>query len=389
MMFTPYPNSHNNRWHGILGVNLARYRIPLFCLLAICIVTFAIFGLSNEEMYTEISEDKAKTYIPNKMGILQEESFTGPDTSEMKQSIENLIILPCHAIFAPELNQHVVDHQGADKYAIAKDPNNWLMEPFQLESDDHLSFFKHIELSLRELHENIPNSALVISGGFTKSSIEKSESSSYLELAQTVGLLKNPYFKINTNIFIGEYARDSYENVLYSLCTFYKKFKKFPRKITIVGFDFKRERFLSSHLTTLGYYMLPTINNDEISLKSLPNTKHVKYVGAGPFIPSKKADLTEEEYEAFKDEFWSLLYKNEQINALDPFKSNPFGSKDSILHDKKLKRDPWDKHDEVYNYYQTDSDILNSLLEIDKYDIRNAWNIYQKKVLPEFPLYDQ
>lgn len=350
---------------------------------------FAIFGLSNEEMYSRVAKEEAKTYKPNHMGILQEQAVEVTSTlSKDKPLIQNLIILPCHSIFAPELNTKITNHNDEDTFAIGKDADNWLMESFQLESDDHLSFFKHLELSLVELHENIANSALVISGGYTKSSIEKSESSSYLELAEAVGLLKNPYFKVGTNILLEEYARDSYENVLYGICTFYKKFRRFPAKITIVGFGFKRERFLSSHLTTLGYYILPNVDNDELSMSNLPNTKHVKYVSAGPFLPAKPAGFTETEYEAYKDEFWGSLYNNERSKALDLFKSNPFGSNKSILHDKKLKRDPWNKREEVYSFYQTESDVLNSLVEIDMFDIKNAWNIYQKKVLPEFPLYE-
>lgn len=387
-MFTQYPDSHHHKWHGVLGVRLARYRIPLFCLLALCIVTFAIFGLSNEEMYSEVAKGEAKTYKPNHMGILQQEAVEVTDTSSKSEPlIQNLIILPCHAIFAPELNNKITNHDYDDKFAIGKDASNWIMEPFQLESDDHLSFFKHLELSLAEL-ENIANSVLVISGGYTKSLIEKSESSSYLDLAEAVGLTKNPYFKIGTNILLEEYARDSYENVLYGICTFYKKFKRFPAKITIIGFGFKRERFLSSHLTTLGYYILPTIDNAELSMNNLPNTRHVKYVSAGPFLPAKKAGITEAEYEEYEDEFWNSLYQNERAKALDLFKSNPFGSNKSILHDKKMERDPWNKREEVYSFYQTGNDILDSLVAIDKFDIKNAWNIYQKKVLPNFPLFE-
>lgn len=366
--------------------NIIRYRVILFLVLGIIIVGFSVFGLSNEEIAPRngnMPEPAGTTIKSTNAKILEQ----NPDYITDFPTIENLIILPCHSIFAPELNPKGSDYDN-NRFGIGMDPNNWLLKPFQIESNDQDSFLKHIELSLFELHENIKNSALVISGGFTQSAIEKSESSSYLELAQTVGFLKSPYFRPGTNILLEEYARDSYENVLYSICTFVKRFNKFPKKITVVGFSFKRERFLALHLATLGYYTIPSVETD-ISKNNLPDTNHAKYVSAGPFVPEMNPGMTEQEYETFKINFWKSLNAEEKKNAFNPFKENPFGSKNSIISDKKLKRDPWEKHGEVSSVYNMNNEILDTLISIDNYDLKDAWNLYQKKVLPYFPLYEQ
>lgn len=383
-MFTSYPQSRpllNPTSFQHIKHKLIRYRIQICCFLAVFIVLFSVFGLSSEDnsnTATKPEQEVSNSETPIKRRpVMLADSQLIPLADNPEGRVENLIILPCHAIYAPELNQESTATDENDEQLSYKDANNWLMEPFQLESDDHLSFFKHLELSFNELHENVHNSALVISGGYTKAAAQKSESASYLQLAESIGYLKHPYFVKGTNVLLDEYARDSYENVLYSICTFYKKFNKLPKKITIVGFGFKKERFFSSHLTTLGYYTLPNIINDEVVLDDLPDTKHAKYVGAGPFVPFDNS------------QFWSDLQKNEKIRALDLFKSNPFGSYGSLLHDKKSKRDPWNKHSEVSTFFTTDNEILNTLVELDTYEIKDAWNLYMKKVLPNFPLFEQ
>ena len=44
-----------------------------------------------------------------------------------------------------------------------------------------------------------------------------------------------------------EYARDSYENILFSLCRFFEVIGRYPEKITVIGFGFKERRFVDLH----------------------------------------------------------------------------------------------------------------------------------------------
>ena len=48
-----------------------------------------------------------------------------------------------------------------------------------------------------------------------------------------------------------EHARDSFENLLFSLCRFYELTGHYPGELTVVGYDFKHERFTDLHRAAL------------------------------------------------------------------------------------------------------------------------------------------
>lgn len=48
-----------------------------------------------------------------------------------------------------------------------------------------------------------------------------------------------------------DYALDSYENLLYSIARFYEFTGDYPQKITVVGYNFKKDRFLNLHTHAL------------------------------------------------------------------------------------------------------------------------------------------
>ena len=54
-------------------------------------------------------------------------------------------------------------------------------------------------------------------------------------------------------VFLEEFARDSYENLLFSICRFYEIVGNYPTKITVIGFDFKDHRFTDLHRAAIGY----------------------------------------------------------------------------------------------------------------------------------------
>ena len=119
------------------------------------------------------------------------------------------------------------------------------MVDFQIEGYDHLAFKQQILTSLQQLQQD-PESYLIISGGETKLDAGPiSESLSYYLLASK--LCQNDLSilsRVSTEVF----ARDSFENVIFLICRYYELFATYPEKITIVGFEFKRERFVKHHL---------------------------------------------------------------------------------------------------------------------------------------------
>lgn len=50
-----------------------------------------------------------------------------------------------------------------------------------------------------------------------------------------------------------EFARDSYENLLFSICRFHEYTGNYPRNITVVSFEFKRKRFIEFHRYALKF----------------------------------------------------------------------------------------------------------------------------------------
>jgi hypothetical protein len=85
---------------------------------------------------------------------------------------------------------------------------------------------------------NIKDPLLVISGGKTKAERDCSESRSYVQWANKLGI-NFPEEKIA----LEEYAMTSIENLLFSLYVYADRRGYFPEHINIISWEFKRERF--------------------------------------------------------------------------------------------------------------------------------------------------
>lgn len=80
-------------------------------------------------------------------------------------------------------------------------------------------------------------SLLIFSGGQTRKHAGPiSEAASYYYMV--------PPDQRSDRIVLEEYARDSYENVLFSICRFKEYLGYYPTDISVVGFDFKQDRFV-------------------------------------------------------------------------------------------------------------------------------------------------
>lgn len=223
-------------------------------------------------------------------------------------SLNHLIILPCHGIW-----------KGTNDGQLSED---WLLESFQIEGNDHLAFIEQIRTSIDLLNKD-PHSFLLFSGGQTKQIAGPvSESQSYYKLAEKLNLINEANSsRINTE----EFAKDSFENVLFSIARYFELFSSYKSltKLTIVGFEFKRQRFLELHLPAL-----------KLSSNS---SLVINYIGNSPTPP----------YETGSQQFvsyFSDLKTAESNNAIKLFETDPFGNK-SVLKSKKLKRNPFKRFD--------------------------------------------
>lgn len=136
----------------------------------------------------------------------------------------------------------------------------------------------------------------------------RSEGASYWMIAEALLQDEKESKELLSRMVVEEYARDSLENVLFALCRFAEMAGNYPDKVTIVGFEFKRQRFLEQHLPALRF-----------------PADRINYVGIDPpFDPTGAADRI----------------AGELANSKGPFEQDPYGCRDP-LRQKKLDRNPF------------------------------------------------
>lgn len=232
--------------------------------------------------------------------------------------LKHLIILPCHSVWSP----------GPSNGELR---DEWSLAPFQFEGNDHLCFVEHVKQSLDELKKD-DDALLIISGGQTKKgSGPKSEAYSYFQLAKAIYSDDSLFDRIG----LEEFARDSFENVLFLICRFFEYEGSYPQRITVVGFEFKRERFVKHHLQ---------------EALDFPEEK-VCYIGNAP-------DPEGDEYQRAK--YFEDLESSEIKHALSHFQKDWYGIGESLLA-KKKQRNPFKR---VHGYGNSNQQLLPLFLNI-------------------------
>lgn len=110
-------------------------------------------------------------------------------------------------------------------------------------------FIGHIRAGVIRAN-NDKKAALIFSGGQTVPNLPLSEGLSYLAVAE-----KRNWFRHSTvqgRAFVEDYARDSFENLLFSILKYHNMTATWPTRIDVVGWIFKKERFCM-HAKVLGY----------------------------------------------------------------------------------------------------------------------------------------
>lgn len=146
---------------------------------------------------------------------------TKPDSA-----LTSLVIVCGHGVFKP-------DTMSADNL---RDAGSW--EP---KRPDQVRFYvDHVQWSRKVAIDYGADSTLIIfSGGATREVPRgpKSEANCYYRIADT--FLKHTDVKMATEPF----ARDSLENVLFSLARFHQLARRFPSRIAVISFAVKGARF--------------------------------------------------------------------------------------------------------------------------------------------------
>jgi len=149
--------------------------------------------------------------------------------------LHNLILVAGHGVYL-HLDSNITDESNWSKgYA----------------HNHHKTWIKHIQKGV-ELADKDDRSLLLFSGGQTRPGMGPlTEAQSYWSLAE-----QRQWFGFENarpRSFTEEFAMDSFQNLLFSICRFREITGNYPRKITVISYEFKRRRFVTEHRRALSY----------------------------------------------------------------------------------------------------------------------------------------
>ncbi|KAI9077548.1 hypothetical protein K1719_040480 [Acacia pycnantha] len=206
--------------------------------------------------------------------------------------LQNLIMVAGHSIYT-----------SSSCGKIEKE-ESWYLEPYQKIAGQAATFVTHIQEGI-DITAKDDSALLLFSGGETrKDAGPRSEAQSYWAVADSKGWFGKEE-SVKWRALTEEHARDSFENLLFSICRFRELTGSYPKNITVVSYDFKQERFANLHRSAIGF----------------PESRFF-YAGTSAASKAKATAL-----------------KGEALVRAQ-FQKDPFGCQSSLYH-KKLRRDPF------------------------------------------------
>lgn len=206
--------------------------------------------------------------------------------------LQNLVMVAGHSVYT------------SSSCGKADKEDSWFLESYQKNPGQALTFVRHIEEGV-EIAAKDDAALLLFSGGETrKDAGPRSEAQSYWSVAELRGWFGKEE-NVRWRALTEEHARDSFENLLFSVCRFRELTGTYPQNITVVSYDFKEERFAHLHRSAIGF----------------PESRFF-YSGTPASLSSKEAAL-----------------KGEALVRAQ-FEGDPYGCQGSLFR-KRLKRDPF------------------------------------------------
>lgn len=133
----------------------------------------------------------------------------------------------------------VAGHAVLVRFENLADDSSWALLDFQ--KGEPPFYIGHVRAAV-ELAAADPDSLLVFSGGPTRASAGPlSEAYSYYYVAQQHGWFGAP--TVAQRAILEDFARDSFENLLFGLCRFKEYTGSYPGDLTLVSWAFKERRF--------------------------------------------------------------------------------------------------------------------------------------------------
>jgi hypothetical protein len=141
--------------------------------------------------------------------------------------LEHLVLVAGHAVYVAK----DFDHPERDE--------RWLLQPFQHGEPPH--YIEHIRTGVA-LAAADERALLVFSGGQTRREAgPRSEGQSYWDLAQHFAWWSHG--AVRARATVEEFARDSFENLLFGICRFREVTGGYPHRVSVVSWAFKARRF--------------------------------------------------------------------------------------------------------------------------------------------------
>jgi len=198
------------------------------------------------------------------------------------------------------------------------DEKDWYLLDYQKGQGLPQAMLSHIRAGINEAAKD-PSSLLIFSGGETRAITGPvNEGSSYFRVADALNLWEEPAktmtlasaSSVRARTTAEEFATDSFQNLMFSICRFKEVTGNYPTKITAVSFSFKRRRFEHLHAAAIQW------------------PAHLfNYIGTDPDASTgfDLAKSTEGEYN----------------NAARPFENDMYGCNTDILRQKRENRNPF------------------------------------------------
>lgn len=198
------------------------------------------------------------------------------------------------------------------------DEKDWYLLDYQKGQGLPQAILSHIRAGIHEAAKD-PLSLLIFSGGETRAITGPvNEGSSYFRVADALKLWEEPTrtmtiesaSNVRARTTAEEFATDSFQNLLFSICRFKEVTGSYPSKITTVSFTFKRKRFEELHAKAIRW----------------PSSQF-NYVGMDP-----------NESTGFN---LKRSTEGELNNAAHPFETDMYGCNTDILKEKRKNRNPF------------------------------------------------
>jgi hypothetical protein len=239
--------------------------------------------------------------------------------SNSNHQLNHAIIVCAHAVWS-----------GKRSFEEYLEPDAWVLDErwFLDENTSITSIRAYMEtlktgLELMMHKEHVRSSLLILSGGQTRASAGPiSEAWSYYQVAR-----HHNWIVDRQRVILEEYARDSFENLLFSLCRFYEVTGHYPNHVTVISLDMKRKRFEEIYRMAIGF------PKESFKFLGIPLVSSLSSSTSGSSSPVLSTNLS-----SYSDR---SNHKTSSLDTLNSFLKDPYGCFTPNLIEKRHHRNPF------------------------------------------------